>query len=156
METEVQDGENRIVFKLSPHVYELDAILGTAYLFLDRAYVYLDRDDEANIIAAFKAKKKMEKEELEKIAGEFQNELLSQTLRVRLARENQKIREQIVQLALYPGGAAEATTAELDKELDEILKEAEEADYENDPLGIAVPWEEKYGAKKRERKKGES
>lgn len=150
MKAEVRESENKIVFRLSSEVYELDAILGAAYLFLDRAYIYLDRDDEGNIIAAFKAKQPVEKEKLEGIVGEFHNELLSQTLRVRLARENQKIREQIVQLALYPGTAQEEiTTTELDKQLDEILKEAEQADYEDDPLGIAVPWEEKYGEKRR-------
>lgn len=137
---------NEVVFNLSQKVYSLDAILGAAYLFIDRAYVFLDCDGRESIVVHFKGKKKLLKKEMESLAGEFQNELLNQTLRVKISKKNQKIREYIVQQALYPGAAVQESSppTDLDKELDEILKEAESGDYGDDPLGIAVPWEEKH------------
>lgn len=151
MDASLNQQENKITFRLSREVYDLDAILGASYLFIDRAYVYLDCDPEGNVIASFKGKEELSAKEMEALVGEFQNELLNQTLRVRLAKRNQKIREQIVQLALYPGEGTQENliSPELDKELDEILQEAQESDYGDDPLGIAVPWEEKHGKGRR-------
>lgn len=142
----INNKKNEVVFKLSKKVYSLDAVLGTSYLFIDKAYVFLDCDGKDDVVVSFKGKKKLNKNEMESLVGEFHNELLSQTLRVKLSKKNQKIRETIVQQALYPGAAAqeEDASTELDKELDEILKEADNGDYGDDPLGIAVPWEEKH------------
>ncbi|MEK7384495.1 MAG: His-Xaa-Ser system protein HxsD [Elusimicrobiota bacterium] len=37
--------------------------------------------------------------------------------------------------------------AELEKEIEKLLSEIEKGDGGEDPLGVAVPWEEKYGGK---------
>lgn len=143
----INNKKNEVIFKLSRKVYSVDAILGASYLFIDKAYVFLDCDGKDNVVVNFKGKKKLSKKEMESLVGEFHNELLSQTLRVKLSKKNQKIREYIVQQALYPGSSAqqeESPATDLDKELDEILKEADSGDYGDDPLGIAVPWEEKH------------
>lgn len=142
----INNKNNEVVFKLSQKVYSLDAILGASYLFIDRAYVFLDYDGNENFIVHLKGKKKLSKMDMERLSGEFQNELLNQTLRVKLSKKNQKIREYIIQHALYPGAAVQESSpsTDLDEELDEILKEAESGDYGDDPLGIAVPWEEKH------------
>lgn len=143
----INSKKSEITFTLSKKVYSLDAVLGASYLFIDRAYVFLDEDGEGGFFVHFKGKKKLTKKELESLVGEFHNELLSQALRVKLSKKNQKIREYIVQQALYPGASApqdEPPETDLDRELDEILKEAGSGDYGDDPLGIAVPWEEKH------------
>ncbi len=147
MDSSINAKNNQIVFKLPLKVYSLDAILGASYLFIDRAYVFFDCAGKDAVVASFKGKKKLSKNDMESLVGEFHNELLSQTLRVKLSKRNQKIREYIVQQALYPGASApqeEPPETDLDRELDEILKEAESGDYGDDPLGIAVPWEEKH------------
>lgn len=42
---------------------------------------------------------------------------------------------------------APAVDAELEKEIEKLLAEIEKGDKGDDPLGVAVPWEEKYGDK---------
>ena len=37
-----------------------------------------------------------------------------------------------------------------DKEFDKLIEDLDEDDYLDDPEGIAIPWEEKYGDKTKE------
>jgi hypothetical protein len=73
-------------------------------------------------------------------AGEFQNELLGQAWRRQIVEENRQLIESITTRAL--GGAAGPPG------LDELLSMdiGEETAFE-DPLGIAMSWEEKYKKK---------
>jgi hypothetical protein len=73
-------------------------------------------------------------------AGEFGNELLGQAWRLKLFEENRQLVEAITARAL--GGAAGPPG------LDELLMtEIGEENAFEDPLGIAMSWEEKYGKK---------
>ena len=75
-------------------------------------------------------------------AGEFQNELLGQAWRRQIARENRAMIEAITSRAL--GGAAGPPG------LDELLAmDIGEGSAFEDPLGIAMSWEEKYTKKKK-------
>jgi hypothetical protein len=72
------------------------------------------------------------------LGGEFVNELLNQAIRANLDDGARKIREYIVVKSHYgqPSG-----NMDIEGLLDQTLKEA----FDEDPLDIAVPWEEKYG-----------
>jgi His-Xaa-Ser system protein HxsD len=133
---------NKITFSLNTKTYPLEAIYSTASVFLDRAYVYLDGEPTKEILVSLKGKEKLNKKQLESLAGEFSNELLNYLLRAEIAKRNQKIRNFIVGTALVsalpvglltPGPAAEIP---------------ESVDWQEDPLEIAVPWEEKYGKRR--------
>ena len=124
--------KNQIIIKVNPKIYPLEAIYGAAYVFLDRAYLFLDGNPEKEVIVTLKGKEKMTEQKLKNLAGEFYNELLNCALRQKISQNNQKIREYIVSQAL----------------LSAIEEEKEEEEWQKDPLGIAVPWEEKYGKKK--------
>jgi len=126
---------NTIKFLLDLQDYPLEAVYGTAYVFLDKAYLFLDSRLAKKIEVSLKGKKKLTKKQLEDLKGEFLNELLNYTLRVNLAKYNRKIREYIVGQALFSALGEE-----------KIAKE-NEMRYKDDPLGIAIPWEEKYGKK---------
>ncbi|MBL7154901.1 MAG: His-Xaa-Ser system protein HxsD [Candidatus Portnoybacteria bacterium] len=130
---EVKIKNNTIKFLLNLQDYPLEAVYGTAYVFLDKAYLFLDSRPSKKIEVFLKGKKKLTKKQLENLKGEFLNELLNYTLRINLAKHNRKIREYIVGQALFSAVSEE-----------EVAKE-DEIGYENDPLGIAIPWEEKYG-----------
>ena len=93
-----------------------------------------------NIKISFKEKKKLSQAQLKSLRGEFMNELLYNALRSQTATNNKKIREYIIGRALY---ATPILSPNLGLEPEEAL------DYKNDPLGIAVPWEEKYGKKQK-------
>ncbi|MBI5881815.1 MAG: His-Xaa-Ser system protein HxsD [Elusimicrobia bacterium] len=177
-------------------VYPLEAIQAATYSMTDRVYARMVRKGaEVSVTLKPKGAGGNGGRELE---DEFFNELLHQTLRLRVSENNQKIREYIVTKALVsaqvpglvpevqaPAGgpdpdcpecAAEAKArqsfpqsskdagrpeagqprqdqpqappvdAELEKEIEKLLAEIEKAEpSSDDPLGVAVPWEQKHG-----------
>lgn len=124
---------NQIEFTINTKIYSITAIYQTAYLFIDKVYLFLDGDPKKEIKVIMKAKEETNIKDLEKIADQFYNELLNQLLREKVSTTNAKIREYIVSKALYKA---------VPNEVDELLKEVEEEDWQEDPLGIAKTWEE--------------
>lgn len=101
-----------IVFTINPSVYPLEAIYTTCYVFLDRFYLFLDKE-QAKIKVFLKPKEGI-RLGLDACCGEFMNELLNNTLRFLISKKNQKIREMIIQEALF--------FSQPQKELDIFLK----------------------------------
>lgn len=135
------------VFWLKTKNYPLEAIFSAAYVFIDRAYIYLDGDPEKEIMVRLRSKEKADKKKLEVLEGEFLNELLNFLLRVEIARNNQKIREYIVASALVsslPENLSEQPNVENDQSA---------GDWRDDPLGIATSWEDAQPAPKKREKK---
>ncbi|MBN1326110.1 His-Xaa-Ser system protein HxsD [Candidatus Falkowbacteria bacterium] len=138
----LKKNDNLLEFKINPKIYTLNAIYKTAYFFLDKVYIFLDGDPKKEIKVTMKSKSGMG--ELEKVASEFYNELLNQLLREKVSYTNAKVREFIVAKALYNA---------VPNEVDELLKEVEEEDWQEDPLGIAKTWEEQQAEKGEKSKK---
>jgi His-Xaa-Ser system protein HxsD len=138
--------DNQIVFSLNTKNYSQEAIYNTAYVFSDRVYIYLDGDPEKEIKVFLKGKENLNKSQLEALQGEFLNELLNYLLRIEVAQSNQKIREYIVASALVASMPSELLNQS-------AQTETESSDWKEDPLGIAVPWEEKNKKKSAKRKK---
>ena len=122
---------NTIRFFLNLQSYPLEAVYGAAYVFLDKAYLFLNGQSSKKIEISLKGKKKLTKKQLDNLKGEFLNELLNYTVRINLAKRNKKIREYIISQALFSALGGEENRED-------------EVKYEDDPLGIAIPWEEKY------------
>jgi His-Xaa-Ser system protein HxsD len=129
---------NKIAFSLNSKIVSLEAIYSTCYSFIDKFYIYLDKNKE-NIIVSLQPKEKETKINPKAIEGEFRNELLNNLLREKIAKNNAKIREYILGQALY---------SSMPSEVEEFLSKTSE-DY----LGIAVPWEEKIKSKNKATKK---
>jgi His-Xaa-Ser system protein HxsD len=123
-------------------VYPVEAVMAAAYVFIDRCYVFLDKQDDGRIRVELGAKSGTSEAELSDLAGELRNELLAQSLRRHVAARHQRVRETIIARALF--GAAPIVAPE-PAALDPRFIPAADDDYLEDPLGIAVPWEEKYG-----------
>jgi len=123
--------KGQVELTIDPQLYPLEAVYGAAYVFLDKAYLRLDGNPKKKIIIKIKGKESLDREKLENLAGDFLNELLNYSLRYKISKNNRKIREYIVGTALL-SSLAEAPEAE------------EKEEWEEDPLGIAVPWEEKH------------
>ena len=135
--------------QVDPGIYPLEVIMGAAYVFVDRCFLLLDRLPDGRVQVALTPKPGGSDDELGPLAGEFQNELLAQALRARLGERHEKLREALVARALFgaapeqaPAAAAPATDEQLGVEA--RFLPASDDDYLEDPLGIAVPWEEKY------------
>lgn len=127
----------KLVVRLHKTLYPLDVIYGAAYIFIERAYVLLGRDGEDFIVEMAAKDASITADGLRVIAGEFSNELLSQALRRRITKENKNILETIVSQALAGATGAMVPAAFEDDDDDDL-------DFLDDPLGIAVPWEERF------------
>lgn len=90
-----------VKIKLDEKIYSLQVIYGAAYVFIDRAYIFISIDNNGKISVRFRSKNNTLKNDIEKIVGEFENELLSYALRVELLNKTKKIREMIIEKALY-------------------------------------------------------
>lgn len=132
-------GEGTVQIEFDESFYPKDAVYGAAYVFIDRCYVHLDRAGDNRVRVTLRAKSGSLADG-QALAGELQNELLSQAWRLSIAAENRQLIESITARAL--GGAAGPPG------LDELLAmDIDEATAFDDPLGIAMSWEEKYKKK---------
>ncbi|MFO0564075.1 MAG: His-Xaa-Ser system protein HxsD [Polyangiaceae bacterium] len=137
--------EEGLVLELDEALYPKDAIYGAAYVFIDRCYVRLDRPEPGRISIRLKPKPETDAK-LESLAGELENELLGQAWRRLLVEENRRLLETVTTRAL--SGAAGPPG------LDDLLDMDDEGAFD-DPLGIAVSWEDKYKKRAPAPKKGD-
>ncbi len=131
-------GAGSVSLRVEAALYPLDALYGAAYVFIDRCFVLLDKPDEAHVRVTLSHKKgEASPESLRALVGEFMNELLSCAWRAKIAEESRALVETVTTQAL--AGAMGPPT----------LDELESFDFRDeafeDPLGIAMSWEEKYG-----------
>lgn len=130
---------NPIRFSFDESLYPKDAVYGAAYVLIDRCYVHLDRPSDGRIEVTLRPKAGVTIE-AEAAQGEFENEALGQAWRRLILDENRVLIESIATRAV--AGAAGPPG------LDDLLAlEASEATAFEDPLGIAMSWEEKYKKK---------
>jgi His-Xaa-Ser system protein HxsD len=136
-QTQTPDG---LLLEFDEGLYPKDAVYGASYIFIDRCYVKLDRPTPGRISVRLKPKQGAGSS-AEELAGEFENEILGQAWRRMIIDENRQLIEQVTTQAL--AGAAGPPG------LDELLAMSidDETAFE-DPLGIAMSWEEKYAKKK--------
>jgi His-Xaa-Ser system protein HxsD len=129
--------------ELDEALYPLEALYGAAYIFIDRCYVILDRPAAGRLRATLAPKRGgVDVHGLRTLVGEFANELLSCAWRHQITQANRAAIEQVAVQAI--GGAMGPPS------LDELQKFDFTGEALEDPLGIAMSWEEKYKKKKEE------
>ena len=116
-------------------LYTNTVLMRSAYRYLDRAYFHFSDEDVNWVI---KISKKDPDCNVEVIAKEFENTLISQTLREIISKKTKTLREIILARSL--------TSTYVDEE-DPVLKiKAEQEDISEDELGrILKNWFEVYG-----------
>src|SRR5689334_22873717 len=137
-------GRDQVSFEVDESVYPLEAIYGASYLFVDRCFVFLSRPRERAVGVRLTSRGAATAAELDALAGEFGNELLSQATRLRLSQATARIREYYTAAALRAAAAAPS--------VDDLLAELDAEELGDDPLDIVVPWDEKAGGKGPEEK----
>lgn len=135
--TTQSDGTLELEFDES--LYPKDAIYGAAYIFIDRCYVWLDRPRPGRVSARLRLKPDVDRP-LDALAGEFENELLAQAWRRMIIDENRQLIESVTTRALAGAAGPPGLDDLLGMDIDD------ETAFE-DPLGIAMSWEEKYKKK---------
>lgn len=139
---EVAPEGGKVTLRLDAGLYPLDVVYGASYVFIDRAYVLLGRDGDAITVDFASKDEGADEAALRALAGDFSNELLSQALRRRITESNGPLLEAIVSAALA-GASGTASPASF---LDDDEEDDDDLDFLDDPLGIAVPWEDKFTA----------
>lgn len=125
LDYKIQD-DGRIEFRVNKELYPLRAIYRAAYLFTDKYYIGLDQKEEVYIIKFSAKDRKCDYDDV----GNFQNELLNQSLKSVLSDNTREIRELIVTRALYSSflpekneeAIATSETSETEYDLDEIAR----------------------------------
>lgn len=141
--------EGGVTLSVDATLYPLEALYGAAYIFIDRCYVLLDRPGEGRWSVTLALKKgEATPEGLRSMVGEFVNELLSQAWRLKIVEENRVLLETVTTQAL--AGAMGAPT------LDDLASFDFTEDGFDDPLGIAMSWEEKQKEKRAAKDAGET
>jgi His-Xaa-Ser system protein HxsD len=139
-------GEAAVSLVVDATLYPMDAVYAAAYVFIDRAWVFLDRPAADRVRVTLAVKRTAPdadalRAELTRAIGEFANELLSCAWRHEITRANRAVIETVTMQA-FSGAMGPPSLAEL-----------EQFDFTDepfdDPLGIAVSWEEKYKKKPR-------
>lgn len=132
--------EGAVTVTVDASVYPLEALYGASYIFIDRCYVLLDRPRVGAFTVTLTPKATGATDEaLRAMVGEFANELLSQAWRQKILEENRVILEAVTTQAL--AGALGPPS------IDDLASfDFSEESFE-DPLGIAMSWEEKYKKK---------
>ncbi len=140
--TSVDDGWAQL--RVDTHVFSIDIVRRTSFTFVENYYVFLAWEDEQHMLVTLTAKRMpVDDAYLQNIAGEFANEALNQALRDQLMKDTRSLRELIVGRALF----AAVNQPRVENDLDFL---DDDEDFLDDPLGIAVPWEEKFGKKSEE------
>ena len=140
-----------ITISVNPKIYPLDVIYTTAYVFLDNYYIIIDGDPEKEILIRVfpKAEDSSGGKPHENIEKEFNNMLINYSLYKVQSERSSEVRKYIMQRALATAELSSSPVAAGSKEPDESTQFTD-ADFIDDPEGIAIPWEEKFGKKKKD------
>ena len=125
--------DNYAEILLSKDIYPLVSVKKALANFMGETYIKISSNKDEIVVRIVP---KENKENLERIIGEFYNELLRESLRYNIAIETKNLRELIVGRALY------TTCIDLEKNQEEKNNDTEEEEYSLDE--IAVNWFDKY------------
>ena len=131
--------DNYAEIVLSKDIYPLVSVKKALTNFMDKTYIKI-KDNNSEIMVQMVLQEN--KVDLEKLIGEFYNELLRESLRYNIAIETKNLRELIVGRALY------TTCIDLEENQEEKNEDIEET-YNLDE--IAVNWFDKYGNKEEQK-----
>lgn len=134
----VSDKENYASVKVNPDIFSLEVMYSAAYTFLDRAWFIFDGDPDEGI--EIKLKPKDGDMDPEKLALQLQNELINYSVYVIQASRNQDVRSAIISRALATNRVDTSQVTEESTGKKVPIGPSEDADYIEDPKGIAETW----------------
>lgn len=140
LEVRTTPAEGRVVLALDEADCPRAAVYAAAFAFIDRCWVHLDRKDAGRIEVQLRKKGAAADGELEALAAQLQDELLGQAWRQKIVDGSASM---LQDLAVKAFGAPASPSPEAGA-LDDLL--ASDGAFD-DPLGIALSWEEKYAKK---------
>jgi hypothetical protein len=139
---------NRMRYEFAGKEPGLGVVMGVCHSLMKEAWVKIERSG-AGYVALLEGKG------AEGLEDKFELALKEERLRSELLKKSGKFREAVITQALLvspeAGEAEQVESVDALPDLEE-LKALDDGDFVDDPLDIAVPWEEKYGKKEEEPK----
>jgi len=136
MESKFEKLDDWVKVPVNLKVYPLQAVQSSGYAFMDRAHVRLE-EEKKDVIAVW-LKPKNDKQDLQKLALEFSDELLNYAhyfSSLKMNAENMKI---LLQRALFSASPSIVKEAE-DKEIENLIKELEAEEKQGAPKAKTEP-----------------
>lgn len=133
---------NPVIIEVNPKIYPLDVVYSAAYVLIDDYHIILDGDPKKKIKVVILLKEG--KKNLKKAASEFNNQLLNYAFYKEQSKKNSSIRQIMLQAALLQTEEVKTEKSQTISPEEEFLEKTQDADFLDDPEGIAVPWEQKY------------
>lgn len=131
---EKEDGWIRVPVDLK--VYPLQSIHSAGYVFMDRAHVRLEEEKKGTVGVWLKPKK--DKQELEKLALAFSDELLNYAHYFSSLKTNADNMKALLQRALFSASPSIVKEAE-EKEIENLIKELEAEEKQAAPKAKTTP-----------------
>ena len=123
MQKILSKGKDWVKLTVDNKIYPLSTVYSSGYVFMDRAYIYLDKDCKDKTIVWLFPKEK--KENLTKLGLDFYNELLNYAHYFSSLKANSENLKVLMQRALFSAAPSLVQEAE-EKEIQDLIKELEE------------------------------
>jgi hypothetical protein len=140
MKPKFEKAEDWIKVPVSLKVYPLQSVHSAGYAFMDRAHVRLE-EEKHDMIAVW-LKSKNEKQDLERLALEFSDELLNYAHYFSSLKTNAENMKVLLQRALFSASPSIVKEAE-EKEIENLIKELEAEEKQATPKVKAAPKSQK-------------
>jgi His-Xaa-Ser system protein HxsD len=134
----IDKSKGSVTININSRIHSIDSIIAASYIFIDKAYVILDGEPGEDVTVTLNAKDK--NTDLKDLGKSFNNELINYSFYAVQTQKTLPVRAAMIQRAFL-------TNSEKKSE-----KSGKSKSYVDDPYGIAVPWEKKYGKKKKRSK----
>ena len=135
MKTKFEEVDDWVKVPVNLKVYPMQSVHSSGYVFMDRAHVRLE-EEKKDLVAVW-LKPKNDKQDLQKLALEFSDELLNYAHylgSLKINAENMKI---LLQRALFSASPSIVKEAE-DKEIENLIKELEAEEKQAPPKAKTV------------------
>jgi len=121
-------GRDYVKLSVNNGLYPLNTIYAASYVFLDKAFVYLDKDSRGKIIIWLFPKEK--KESLKNLGMDFYNELINYAHYFSSLKANAEATKLLLQRALFSAAPSLVKESE-ENEINDLIKELEEEEKES-------------------------
>ncbi|MGM5481849.1 MAG: His-Xaa-Ser system protein HxsD [Nanobdellota archaeon] len=125
--------KEKVEIFLDKELYPKDVLHTTAYVFLEKAYIFLKKGKDNEIIVELEPKNNKDAKQLSK---EFKNQLINYAHHMQMNEKNKEVKKKLLQEIFAYNF--------IDNEEESFEFDFEQEDDIEDPEGILVPWEEKY------------
>jgi hypothetical protein len=140
MAEKFKKSDDWVIVPVSLKVYPLQAVHSSGYAFMDRAHVRLEEDKKDTVAVWLKPKNA--KQDLQKLALEYSDELLNYAHYFSSLKVNAENTKVLLQRALFSASPSIVKEAE-EKEIENLIKELEAEEKQGPQKAKTVPKSEK-------------